>query len=301
MKTVMIKVSKLPEDPRLDKAIPFLDANFSRGQARKLIEEGAVYLNQKRCHQNAKPIKIGDVIKIMISQKEPEPEIELQQADVIFENEDYIVMNKPPLLPTHETIDQSRFHLVLATQNFLAKRDGKLANQIYLGLHHRLDRDTSGALLFTKRKEANAAVAQAFQERDVEKTYLAICEGHPRTDTWTIKSFIGTSPKSKRLMASVERDGKYAETEVKVLEHKNIKGRGICLVQAKPKTGRTHQIRVHLAENGYPLLGDKAYGVGFQGISRVMLHAWKLNVLGKSFCAPIPADFLQLDFAHPEA
>lgn len=301
MKTILLKVTKLPEDPRLDKAIPFLDPNISRGSARKMIEAGSVYLNQKRCHQNAKPIKIGDSIKIMVSEKEKEPDIELGPQHIIFENEDIIVMNKPPLLPTHETIDQSRFHLVLATQNLLAKRDNKLPTQIYLGVHHRLDRDTSGALLFTKRKEANAAVAQAFQGREVEKTYLAICEGKPRTGSWNIQSFIGPSAKSKRLMASVKRDGKFAETDAKVLDHQELKGRGICLVEAKPKTGRTHQIRVHLSENGYPLLGDRAYGVDFPGISRVMLHAWKLTVMGKSFTAPIPDDFRSLDFTSPEA
>lgn len=296
MKTIHLKVSKLPEDARLDKVIPFLNSNFSRGATRKLIENGAVYVNQKRCHQNAKPMKIGDSIKIMVSEKEKEPEIELTPQHIIFENEDIIVMNKPPLLPTHETIDSSRFHLVLATQNLLAKRDNKNPNQIYLGVHHRLDRDTSGALLFTKRKEANAAVAQAFQEREVEKIYLAICEGKPKKESWNIQSFIGPSPKSKRVMASVKRDGKFAETDAKVLDHRIIKGRGICVVEAKPKTGRTHQIRVHLSENGYPLLGDRTYGVDFPGISRVMLHAWKLSVLGKTFTAPIPQDFQALDF-----
>jgi 23S rRNA pseudouridine955/2504/2580 synthase len=99
----------------------------------------------------------------------------------------------------------------------------------------------------------------------------------------------------------VKREGKYAETEVRLLSSHGKNGKTLSLVEAKPKTGRTHQIRVHLAENGLPILGDKTYGVEFPGAGRVLLHAWKLEILGKTFTAPLPDDFRFLAFPPPQA
>ncbi len=298
MKTVQFQVKDQLDDPRLDKAIAFYAPEISRGHARKLVEAGAVYVNQKRCHKNSKLLELGDKVRLVLPEIILEKPQAFQAERVLFENQDLIVVNKPPFLPTHETIDNSRFHLVQALEEFLAKRDGK--KQIYLGIHHRLDRDTSGALLFTKRKEANAAVAQAFQERKVEKTYLALCQGQLGSPK-TIQSFLGPSPKNKRIFCSVKKGGKFAETEVECLETLKVQGQMVSLVKAKPKTGRTHQIRVHLTENKLPILGDKTYGVEFPGAERVMLHAWKLEILGMTFTAPLPDDFRFLDFAEPQA
>ena len=298
MKTVDFRVEELPEEPRLDKVIPLHSKELSRSQARKLIENGSVYVNQKRCHKNSRTVEKGDRIRVVISEKPAEAAPIFDDARIIFENPDIVVVNKPPFLPTHETIDSSRFHLVQALQEWMAKRDRKKPAEIYLGIHHRLDRDTSGLILFTKRKEANAAVAQAFQNQEVRKTYLALCQGKLESPE-TIKSFLGPSPRNKRIMASVKRGGKFAETEVKPAGSKSIGGMFYSLVEAKPKTGRTHQIRVHLSENGLPILGDKTYGVEHPEATRVMLHAWKLEILGKTFQAPLPDDFRFLDFKAP--
>jgi len=182
--------------------------------------------------------------------------------------------------------------------HFLAARDKMLPGRVYLGIHHRLDVNTSGAILFTKRKEANASVAQAFQEREVQKTYLALSLGELKEPV-VIKSFLAESRQNKRVVCSVRSGGKYAETAVRALETRIILARKVSLIEASPKTGRTHQIRVHLAENKLPILGDETYGVRFSGARRVMLHAWKLELLGKSFRAPLPDDFRELDFHEP--
>jgi len=295
MKTIDLKVTELPEDARLDKVIPHLSKEISRSVARKLIENGSVYVNQKRCKMNAKPIAMGDKIRLVIDESKEEREEFLFTADrVVFEDEDIIVVNKPPYLPTHETIDTTRHHLVVALQTFLGQRDKKKPPMVYLGIHHRLDVNTSGLILFTKRKEANAAVAQAFQEHRVQKTYLALSRGKLE-ETKVLKSFIGPSARSKRVFASIKRNGKYAETEIRGVERKG----DITLVEAKPKTGRTHQIRVHLSENGLPILGDQTYGVAHPKAPRVMLHAWRLEILGKNFRAALPDDFRQLAFDEP--
>ncbi len=302
-KFVDFTVAQLPDDPRLDKVIPLHVKELSRGACRKLIENGSVYVNRKRCTKNGKLVNTGDKVRIMLvelgtSREEKEDEFRFTADRVLFENQDIIVVNKPPALPTHETIDSSRNHLQRSVQAFLGERDKKVAANVYLGIHHRLDVNTSGAILFTKRKEANAAVAQAFQEREVQKTYLALSLGELK-EPMVIKSFLAESKQNKRVVCSVKSGGKYAETSVRVLETKVIQARKVSLVEASPKTGRTHQIRVHLSENKLPIIGDETYGVRFSGAKRVMLHAWKLELLGKSFRAPLPDDFRELAFQEP--
>lgn len=291
-----------PDDPRLDKVIPLHVKDLSRGASRKLIEQGAVYVNRKRCTKNSKVMHTGDKVRVMLSpvEREKDEEFRFGPERILFEDQDLIVVNKPPFLPTHETIDSSRHHLQRAVSVFLAERDRKLPGRVYLGIHHRLDVNTSGAILFTKRKEANAPVAQAFQERLVQKTYLAVSLGELQ-EAVVIKSFLAESRQNKRIICSVKSGGKYAETAVRCLETKLIQARKVSLIEASPKTGRTHQIRVHLAENNLPILGDDTYGVRFQGVSRTLLHAWKLELLGKTFRAPLPDDFASLAFHEPEA
>ncbi|MGZ3694055.1 MAG: RluA family pseudouridine synthase [Bdellovibrionota bacterium] len=299
MSQIDFSIVKLPDEPRLDKVLPFYVEDLSRSAARKLIENGSVYVNRKRCKMNAKTINVGDKVRVMLDALEKEQEdIKLTKDQILYEDKDIIVVNKPPLLPTHETRDQSRHHLVQALKEFIAERDGKKPQDVYLGIHHRLDRDTSGAIMFTKRTEANAKVAQAFQAQEVRKTYLAIVLGGlPKPIA--IKSFLGPSPKNKRQQATVQRGGKFAETLVRSLATTTAAGKVISLLEAAPKTGRTHQIRVHLSENKLPILGDHTYGVQFPGVPRLMLHAWRLDILGKSFYAPMPEDFRRLDFADP--
>lgn len=303
MKQYDIKVNTLPDDPRLDKVIAALKPEFSRSQARKLIEEGSVYLNRKRCKQCAKEVRLGNEIRIYISEKTndaSEQDYTLPESLIVFEDEDFIVVNKPPGIPTHATIDSSRNHLVLATQTMLAARTGKKPADIYLGVHHRLDRDTSGIILFTKRKEANPRIAQAFQERIFEKTYLAICLGVPKENSFAIKSYLGTHPRNKRFFASVQRGGKFAHTDIRLLETKFVQSKKVSLIEAKPLTGRTHQIRVHLSENHLPILGDEAYGVRFSNVPRLLLHAWRLKLDGTLWTAPMPEDFQALGFQEPK-
>jgi RluA family pseudouridine synthase len=302
MKFSEFTITALPDDPRLDKVIPLHVKALSRGAARRLIEGGAVYVNRKRCQQNGKLVKAGDIVRVMEApESKPErKEFQFTADRILFENQDWIVVNKPAALPTHETIDSSRHHLVRALSLFLAARDKVLPGKVYLGIHHRLDVNTSGIILFTKRKEANAAVAQAFQERQVQKTYLAVSLGELPEPT-VIKSFLAESKQNKRRIESVRSGGKYAETAVRAVETKALQARRVSLIEAQPKTGRTHQIRVHLSENDLPILGDETYGVRFPGVKRVLLHAWKLDLLGQSFHAPLPDDFRILDFSEPQA
>lgn len=290
-------MQELPEDPRLDKAIPLHIKSISRTQARNLIEGGSVYLNTKRCRQNSAVVSVGDKIKILDQEQErTTEETLLRKSDILFENKDWIVVNKPPNLPSHETIDSARNHLVLSIKNFLGARDRVNPSLVYLGVHHRLDRDTSGAILFAKTKEANAPIAQAFQNREVHKTYLCVCVGVLDKKEFVIKNFLGTHPRNKRMQAVLKKGGKIAETDFQVLEERQSSEGKISLVVASPKTGRTHQIRVHLSHFGHPILGDTTYGKASKMTARTLLHAWKLQILGKEFTAPVPEDFKAVGF-----
>ena len=301
MKTHLITVRELGDDPRLDKVIPLHVESLSRSLVRKLIENGSVYVNQKRCSKNARSMRVGDKIKIVVAAETREHSYELNAEQIIYEDADIIVLNKPPFLPTHATLDAKRHHLAESVQIYLGKKSGRDPKNVYLGMHHRLDRDTSGVILFTKRKELNAPIAQAFQGRDLEKTYLAVSKGKPQQETFIIKNYLGPNPRDKKLMCSVTREGKFAETHFRALHTLQKENESITLFEAQPKTGRTHQIRVHLSEAGYPILGDSYYGTSFPGVERMLLHAWKLKILDKTFLAPLPRDFLKLDFQEPQA
>jgi RluA family pseudouridine synthase len=215
---------------------------------------------------------------------------------ILFEDEDLIFIDKPPGTPAQPTLDEARDNLFDAVGRFLAGREG--IARPYVGVHHRLDRNTSGVVLFTKSRRVNAAVARSFSDHRVKKTYQAITIWRPNVKLeWTVKNYLGkASSGSKRSRyAAVESNGDFAETSFRLIaDHKQ----GLW-IEATPKTGRTHQIRVHLSEDGLPILGDDLYGGdSASGLApRLMLHAVRVElphpVTGReaSVESPLPADF----------
>jgi RluA family pseudouridine synthase len=281
----------------------------SRAKARKLVIAGAVTRDGQRVTVASPALSPGatieariDLDKLFGDSTSRDREFELTAARILFEDEDLIVVDKPPGIPSHPTADQARNSLFTAVVRFLTARDG-IANP-YVGVHHRLDRDTSGVVLFTKSRDVNAPIAKSFADRAAIKTYQAITIFRPNVKKqWTIRNLLGKIPaKAKRARyGAVKSDGDVAETSFRVIaEHP-----GGIWIEAIPKTGRTHQIRVHLSECGLPILGDDLYGVSeisreFQKLApRLMLHAIQLAfrhpVTGReiSVKSPLPADFKQ--------
>lgn len=293
--------------PRLDnflaeKLPAVLNDNISKGQIRKLIVAGAVYLNGKRVRIASKEIFKNARVEVYIDQQKLHtPQKEEQLIDVtanciLYEDEDILVANKPFGLATQPTVDKARNNFYTALQKLIRERGG--SNE-YLGLHHRLDRDTSGLLLFSRSQRANEPIAEMFREHNIVKSYVAIC-GHPNKLTqnkFIIKNFLKRDPDSAKKMArytATNSGGDSAETHFEVLN----KTSDFATVLCQPITGRTHQIRVHLSENGTPIWGDPLYGKSFSGhADRLMLHAWKLEfehpTTGKHMLlsAPLPAEF----------
>jgi len=179
-----------------------------------------------------------------------------QASRILHEDDWLIVVDKPAGLPTQPTIDASRPSVFSELKAFLEARPGGCP---YLGLQHRLDRDTSGVLLFTKDPKINAAAGALFSEKTAQKTYLALCVASaPIPDTWEVKNYLGIVGKQGKAsqFGAVRSGGDPAQTSFRVLERFT----GAALIEALPRTGRTHQIRVHLAGSGLPILGDTLYG-----------------------------------------
>ncbi|WP_413287601.1 RluA family pseudouridine synthase [Bdellovibrio sp. HCB337] len=192
---------------------------------------------------------------------------------ILFEDDILIVIDKPAGLPTQATLDKTRPHVygILQTQ-LQAEHPGS-----YLALHHRLDKDTSGVLLFCKDKSYNQKISDMFKQHQFEKIYLALTEPGKAKKSWQVKNYLTEkpAPRSRRMsLHSVRSGGNLAITDFQLLEtHK--KG---FLIEARPRTGRMHQIRVHLAEAGLPILGDDLYNTpqGAAKAPRMMLHAYRL-------------------------
>ena len=260
LKKFTLKTTEADRGKRLDQVLSdwlpgAASTELSKGKIRKLIVAGAVYLNGKRLRiasknilPNAKIDAFVDFEKLAAAGPGKDRPFEMKPCDILFEDQYIIVVNKPAGLPTQPTLDESRDNLFAVLKSYIAKRDGVV--DPYVGLHHRLDRDTSGVILLTKDRQVNRAVADLFSERQAQKTYLALTAKPKAWDkkTWSIKNHLGRAVGSgkKARFGAVRSGGDFAHTDFEVLEEV---GAGL-VIQASPRTGRTHQIRVHLSEAG---------------------------------------------------
>ncbi|MBD5426676.1 MAG: RluA family pseudouridine synthase [Treponema sp.] len=282
----------------------------SNSKIRRLIMAGAVCLDGVPCRNPSARVRAGasvsvrvDVGKLFYEKPVNDIAFELTARDVLYEDEYIIVVNKPACFPTEAGMVASRDNLHAAVVRYLfanARRSHpNLRNPPYAGIMHRLDHGTSGVILFTKTREVNAACHALFEERVAQKTYRAVVSPVPRCMRCSVEMFMGRiSPKSQpaKWGAVAERDGGvYARTDISVVAQGDLGGKPIAFVECRPHTGRTHQIRVHLASLGAPILGDVLYGG--QRYARIMLHAQSLAFPHPvthepiSITAPLPGGF----------
>ena len=275
---------------RIDKFLSSELSEFTRSQIQMMIEEGLVTVNNKVIKSNYK-LKINDEITVLI--KEPElTDIEPQDIplDVVYEDSDIIVINKPSGMVVHPALGNYKDTLVNALL-FHCKDLSGINGKIRAGIVHRIDKDTSGLLVACKNDLAHKNLSEQFMEHKVNKIYYCLVNGVIPHNIGLIDAPIGRDPQSRQQMAVVE-NGKEARTHFKVLERfeKNT------LVEVKLETGRTHQIRVHMKYIGYPLVGDPVYGVRkVVGDNGQFLHAKKLE-----FYHPRTNEFLSFESELPE-
>ena len=278
---------------RLDHFLVRELSRFSRSRLQALIRNQNVKLNGAF----ARPrdlVRAGDRIEV----NEPLPERidnqpEAIPLDVLHEDDDLIVINKPPGLVVHPGAGHREHTLVNALLHHFP-RLSRIGDKERPGIVHRLDKETSGCLVVAKTDESHRGLSAQFADRTVEKIYLALVAGKLRKRAGTIEEKIARHPVHRQRMAVAAQCGRAAKTEYRLL----ASSEKMSLIECRLHSGRTHQIRVHLHHLGHPVIGDKVYGAKqAKSFSRQMLHAWKLSFRHprtgewKAFAAPAPADF----------
>lgn len=267
----------------------------SRSQLQHLITEGHVLLNGGRAVPR-NPVRVGDRVEITFPAPRPSALVpEARELQILHEDAELLVLNKPPGIVVHPGAGHDSGTLVHALLHHCRGQLSGIGGEERPGIVHRLDKDTSGCLLVAKTDAAHRALASALKAREFEKTYLAIVRGFPARDSGRLELPIGRHAVHRKRMA-VRKDGREAITDWKVLG----RGKGVSLLECRIHTGRTHQIRVHLAALGNPVVGDTLYGRASEKCladppGRHMLHAWRLV-----FRHPITKEEVRLEAPIPQ-
>lgn len=284
---------------RLDKYLVGLLQELSRTRIQGLIEDGCVDVNGQAAKKAGQTLENGFNVTVRIPPPTPTALVaEEIPLDVIFENDDLIVVNKPAGMVVHPAAGHSSGTLVNAVLGYEPDIEG-IGGEERPGVVHRLDKETSGLILMAKNERAHRWLQDQFRLRKVEKTYLALVDGKPKTPTGRVEAYIGRDPKRRKQMAIVsEKKGREAISEYKTLESFNKH----TLLEFHPLTGRTHQIRLHCAFLGCPIVGDAVYGrKNFtMEIDRHFLHAAKLKITlpnekqPRTFEAELPEELVRV-------
>ena len=241
---------------RLDAFLARCAEGLSRSAAQKLIEEGAVKRNGKPGKKNDK-LNVGDVIEYAIPEAKP---VDIQPTemalDIVYEDEDLLVINKPKGLVVHPAAGHQDDTLVNGLLYALGEDLSGINGELRPGIVHRIDKDTSGLLAVAKNDLAHTMLASQLKDHSMARTYEAIVCGSFREDSGTVDAPIGRHPSDRKKMCVTERNSKPAVTHWEVV----ARYRGYTHIRCKLETGRTHQIRVHMAHIGPPILGDTVYG-----------------------------------------
>ncbi|UCC91105.1 MAG: RluA family pseudouridine synthase [Dehalococcoidia bacterium] len=278
---------------RLDKYVAEKCPELSRTQAQKLVADGNITVNDHVAKAGAK-LHVGDRVKITLPPPPPSPlSPEAMPLSIIYEDNDLLVIDKPAGLPIHPAPGHYSHTLVNAILAYLPNLP-ESEDPLRPGIVHRLDKDASGVMVVAKNSVAQASLINQFKSRSVVKAYLVLIKGHVTPDEGVIEAPIGRDPHDRKRMAVVA-EGKEARTQYYVIKHVG----DYTLVEVRPETGRTHQIRVHLSAIGYPVVGDSVYGVKSPFLSRSFLHACRLGFKSPStgeyveFTSELPPDLEQ--------
>lgn len=294
MKTSEFRVETAGEGARLDQYLAGVAEGLSRARIQDLIKAGHVTLNGVAAKSSAR-VHAGDAVTL----SEPPPVATETVAedialDVLFEDDDLIVINKPAGLVVHPAAGNWTGTLVNALLHHCRSLSG-IGGEQRPGIVHRLDKETSGCVVVAKSDAAHQALARQFAGREVTKIYLALAAGKFARLSGVIEASIGRHPVQRKKMTVVPAGrGRASKTTYRVLREVPAG----TLVECTLHTGRTHQIRVHLKHLGHPVLGDEVYGKR-AGFARQMLHAWRLGFVHPrtqerlNFESPIPPDFVE--------
>ncbi len=280
---------------RIDKYLNEINEDYTRSFVQKMIEEGNVTVNGKTVKASYK-LKKNDVIDVEeIENTEIEAIAEDIPIDIVYEDEDIIIVNKAKGMVVHPGNGNYTGTLVNALLFTHKDRLSAINGVVRPGIVHRIDKDTSGIIVVAKNDKAHKTLSSAFKVHNITRKYIAVVKGIVEKDNIKIDLPIGRSTTDRIKMAVTEKNSREAVTHIKVL--KRFYESGYTLVEAKLETGRTHQIRVHMSYIGHPLLGDDTYGPAKNefGISGQVLHAKTLG-----FTHPTTGDYVEFEQEEPE-
>ena len=291
-----IQVKTINEKIRLDAYISKEIEELSRSMIQKLLEDNKINVNGK-VEKPSYKVQEGDIIEVSIEEpKEVKIEAQNIPLDIVYEDNDILVVNKQKGLVVHPANGNPDGTLVNAIMAHCKDSLSGIGGELRPGIVHRLDKDTSGLLIIAKNDKAHIQVSEQIKNREVKKTYIALVRGIIAEDEATINMPIGRSTKDRKKMA-VTKNGKEAVTHFKVLNRFTTNKASYTLLEIKIDTGRTHQIRVHMAEIGHPVIGDGVYSNGKNefGVEGQCLHAKRLE-----FIHPITGKEMKLEAPLPE-
>lgn len=303
---------------RLDKALAALCPDFSRSRLQGLIEGGSLLVNGVVCTDTKRKVKEGDELDLTLPEPEDStPQPENIPLDIVYEDEDVIVLDKPAGLVVHPAPGNYTGTLVNALLYHCGDTLSGINGVKRPGIVHRLDKDTSGLMIVAKNDHAHTALSAQLQDRSLSRVYTALVLGVPNPLKATLDTMMGRHPTQRLKMSTQTRQGKKAITHYQV---RQVFHDTLSLVECRLATGRTHQIRVHMESIGHPLIGDPLYGAqqtvvqsrlrkgGYDeasiglisGFGRQALHATELTFIHPStqqpvtLRAPLPEDFNRL-------
>jgi 23S rRNA pseudouridine1911/1915/1917 synthase len=283
---------------RIDRYLSEKCSEVSRSYLQKLLKEESVLVNQKSAKSNYK-VSLGDQIELSIPEAvEPEIAAEEMNLDVVYEDRDIILINKPKGMVVHPAAGHYSGTLVNGLMAHCREDLSGINGVMRPGIVHRIDMDTTGVLIVCKNDMAHNSIAEQLKEHSIARKYYAVVHGVLKDDEGTINAPIGRHPVDRKKMSITDKNGRDAITHYRVLE----RFRQFTYVECQLETGRTHQIRVHMASIGHPLLGDSVYGPAKSPfrLTGQTLHAGVLGIIHPrsgeymEFTAPLPDYFEDL-------
>ncbi len=293
-----IIISENDAGKRLDAFLAEKIGDMTRSRIQKLIEKECITVNNLSVKSNCR-LKENDVVDVVVPEAE-ECRIEAEDIplDVVYEDEDMLVVNKPQGMVVHPAAGNHNGTLVNALMAHCGDNLSGINGEIRPGILHRIDKDTSGLLMVAKNDMAHIGLSEQIKEHSLTREYIALVHGKIKEDSGTIDAPIGRDEKDRKKMTITRKNSRNAVTHFFVLE----RFEKYTLLRCRLETGRTHQIRVHMSKNGHPIVGDKTYGVKKEGfnLEGQLLHAAKIGFIHPrtkeymEFSTDIPAYYEQV-------
>ena len=293
MNEVIFDIIPEMEDERIDKCICGYMESLSRSYIQKIIKDGNVYVNGLPVKANYK-VRVEDKVRFIIPDS-VEPDIPAQDIplDIIYEDSDILIINKPKDMVVHPAPGHYEGTIVNAVMFHCKDALSGINGVMRPGIVHRIDKDTTGSLIICKNDEAHNDIASQLKEHSINRRYRAIVWGRIKEDEGIIDAPIGRHPNDRKKMAINETNGKHAITHYKVLERFDK----FTYIECRLETGRTHQIRVHMASIGHPLLGDFVYGPS-KAPAKLQGQTLHAKIIGVKH--PRTGEYLEVDAPLPE-